>query len=86
MKKLLLITIAILSIACSNDESTTNEQDCNCNKVTQVATFNIVGTPQNPAITYHSVYTTVNVCTGISSQREHNTTEIGFVPIIGQCR
>ena len=90
MKKLLLLTLAIGMMACSNDEAVTTPQppplDCNCDKVVEVATFNVVGTPQNPAITLHSVYTTINVCTQIQRQKTHNTIFPNEVPVVGQCR
>ena len=90
MKKLLLLTLAIGMMACSNDEAVTTPQppplDCNCDKVVEVATFNVVGTPQNPAMNYYSVYTTINVCTQIQRQKTFTTTVLSQSPQIGQCR
>ena len=90
MKKILLITLAIGMMACSNDEAVTTPQqpplDCNCDKVVEVATFNVIGTPQNPTMNYYSVYTTINVCTQIQRQKTFTTTVLSQSPQIGQCR
>ena len=88
MKKLLLLTLAIGMMACSNDETTREETtpNCDCDRVVEVNTFNIVGTPQNPATTYHSVYITINDCTQIQRQKTYDTTNIDLVPKVNQCR
>lgn len=87
MKKLLLILLAIFTLACSREEEEQqNNLDCNCDRVVEVNTFNIVGTPQNPATVYHSVYITINDCSGIQRQKTFDTTNINQVPRIGQCR
>ena len=87
MKKLLLIALVAI-VSCSSDDVVNSEpiKDCNCNKVVQVSTFNIPGTVQNPAISYYSVYTTINECTGIQAQGNSTTTNINAVPQIGQCK
>lgn len=90
MKKFLLLTFAIGIMSCANDEVSTTPPppplDCTCDKVVEVATFNIIGTPQNPQITLHSVYTTINVCTQVQRQKTHNTYFQNEVPVVGQCR
>jgi hypothetical protein len=88
MKKLLLFTLAIGMVACSQEDSSNNtdQQDCNCDRVVQVNTFNVIGTPQNPAINYYSVYTTINDCTQIQREKNFNTTNPSLSPQLGQCR
>ena len=90
MKKIITIAALVFLMSCDKDEAVTTPQppplDCNCDKVVEVATFNVIGTPQNPAITLHSVYTTINVCTQIQRQKTHNTIFPNEVPVIGQCR
>lgn len=87
MKKLLLLTLAIGMMACSNDESREETTpDCNCDRIVQINTFNVVGTPQNPATNYYSVYTTINDCTQIQREKTHNTTNPDLVPKIGDCK
>ena len=87
MKKLLLLLSFVL-LSCNPDEpqQTPPQTDCNCDKVVEVATFNVVGTPQNPAMNYYSVYTTINVCTQIQRQKTFTTTISTQSPQIGQCR
>ena len=88
MKKLLLFTLAIGILACSQEDSSNNqdEPNCNCDRVVQVSTFNVVGTPQNPAINYYSVYTTINDCTQIQREKTFNTIDPSLSPLVGQCR
>lgn len=89
MKKILLLLLSFVLLSCNPDES--DEQvapplDCDCDKVVEVATFNVVGTPQNPAMNYYSVYTTINVCTQIQRQKTFTTTVSSQSPQLGQCR
>jgi hypothetical protein len=88
MKKILLFTLSIFIVACSQEDSSnnSNEPNCNCDRVVQVSTFNVVGTPQNPSINYYSVYTTINDCTQIQREKTFNTTNSNLIPQIGQCR
>ena len=87
MKKvLLLLSFVLLSCNPNDPEQPTPPQNCDCDKVVEVATFNVVGTPQNPAINYYSVYTTINVCTQIQRQKNFTTTVSSQSPQIGQCR
>jgi hypothetical protein len=88
MKKYLVLALAIGMVACSNDDqpTPTPPQNCDCDKVVEVATFNVIGTPQNPAMNYYSVYTTINVCTQIQRQKTFTTTVSSQSPQLGQCR
>ena len=88
MRKILLLTLAISMVACSNDENVQEEQqlDCNCDRVVQVNTFNVIGTPQNPATNYYSIYTTINDCTQIQREKTFTTTNPTLSPTLGQCR
>lgn len=85
MKKVLLL-VAIIITSCSATQTEETPIDCNCDKVVQKQTFNVVGTVQNPAITFHTVYTTINECTKIQKSKTHNTTNSSLIPAIGQCR
>jgi hypothetical protein len=85
MKKLLLITALVTLLSCSNEDEQ-QQEDCNCDRVVEASTFNIVGTPQNPAINYYTVYTTINDCTGIQRQKNFTTTNNDQSPKVGQCR
>jgi hypothetical protein len=88
MKRIILAALTTFMFSCSNDEQTifTPPLNCDCDKVVEVATFNVVGTPQNPAMNYYSVYTTINVCTQIQRQKTFTTTIQSLSPKLGECR
>ena len=87
MRKIPFILFAIGMVACSTpQQEQVDEPDCDCDKVVQVTTFNVVGTPQNPTVNYHSVYTTINECTQIQKQKTFDTTNQSLIPQINQCR
>jgi hypothetical protein len=90
MKKLFLFTLAIGMVACSQEEPNNNnnpdEPNCDCDRVVEVYTFNVVGTPENPAIVYYSRYTTINDCTQIQREKTYNTINPALSPQLGQCR
>lgn len=87
MKKLALLFLALLFISCSTDEATTTtEPNCNCDRVVEVNTFQVVGTPQNPALNYYSVYTTINDCTQVQRRKEYTTTNPDLSPKLNECR
>ena len=87
MKKTFLL-LSVVLLSCNPDEPETNQPplDCSCDKVVEVSTFNVIGTPQNPAMNYYSVYTTINVCTQIQRQKTFTTTISSQSPQVGQCR
>jgi hypothetical protein len=89
MKKLLLSAIVLIAMSCSSsndDAPATVVEDCNCDRVVEATTFNVVGTPQNPAMNYYTAYTTINDCTGVQRERNHTTTIASQIPKIGECR
>jgi uncharacterized lipoprotein len=86
MKKILLLTTLIMLSACSNDNEQETQQNCNCDRVVQANTFNIVGTPQNPATVFFTSYVTINDCTGVQRQKTHSTTNSNDIPSVGDCR
>lgn len=86
MNKYILILALFLFSCSNNEEEIINSLDCECDRVVQVQTFNIVGTPQNPATVYHTVYTTINDCTEIQKEKEFNTTNSNFIPKLNECR
>ena len=86
MKKALLVLGMVTIFSCSKTASDEAVVDCNCDKVVETATFNVVGTPENPGITYHSVYTTINECTHIQRSKTYDTKDYSLIPKKGQCR
>ena len=88
MKKTFLL-LSVVLLSCNPDEPVQQappQLDCSCDKVVEVATFNVVGTPQNPAMNYYSIYTTINVCTQVQRQKTFTTTISSQTPQVGQCR
>ena len=85
MKKLLLLGMFGI-VYCNKPDVQEVNTDCKCDRVVESATFNIVGTSQNPALTYHTVYTTINDCTHIQRSKTHDTTNFSLIPKKGQCR
>lgn len=92
MKKLIRVFIAIIILgflySCSAEEVVIEQEqlDCECDRVVEINTFNIVGTPENPATVHHSIMITINDCTEIQKQKTHNTTNINLIPKLGECR
>jgi hypothetical protein len=86
MKRILLVTLATFMFSCSNDDETEPVVNCDCDKVVEVSTFNVIGTPQNPTISYYSVFTTINVCTQVQRQKTFTTTIQSLSPQLGECR
>jgi hypothetical protein len=89
MKKLLLLSVALIATSCSSNDDTTPgtvAEDCNCDRVVEAETFNLIGTPQNPAINFVTSYVTINDCTGVQRERNHTTTVASQIPKVGECR
>jgi hypothetical protein len=84
MKKLLIILATATLIGCTSEDLET--KDCNCNRVVEVSTFGTIGTIEDPAMRYFSVFVTINDCSGVQRSRNHNTTNIDLVPKVGECR
>lgn len=77
MKKLFII-LALVGCQKNNPQPDPEPQlDCNCDRVVEVYSFNILGT-------MHGHYTTINDCTQI--QREHEFTGAGNKPNVGDCK
>jgi hypothetical protein len=71
MKKLALIPLLFATmVSCSADEIKKEEQkkDCNCNRVVQIFTLNVVAGNGNVGTTKMYKYITINDCNGV--QRE----------------
>jgi hypothetical protein len=93
MKKIILLFAVLLVSGCNSNEEIPEPStppppvvDCNCDRVVEVSTFNIVGTPQNPQINYYSSYITINDCTEIQKTKNFTTTNPSESPQLGQCR
>jgi hypothetical protein len=91
MKKLLLLSVALIAMSCSSNDSSSNSndgvvKDCNCDRVVDASTFSVIGTPESPATNYYTSYITINDCTGIQRQKNHTSTSYPSRPQLGQCR
>lgn len=85
MKRLILLSLLIVA-SCNTPQNQEPAPNCDCDKVVEKTTFNVVGTPQNPALHYHTVYTTINECTHIQRSKTFDTTDPSLIPQVGQCR
>lgn len=88
MKKILLLIVASFILACSKDEvqSAKATQDCNCDRIVEVSTFNVVGTASTPSISYYSIITTINDCTRVQKNKNNTTTFFEQIPKVGDCK
>jgi hypothetical protein len=91
MKKLLLLSVALIATSCSSNDDSSNSTetpsaDCNCDRVVDADTFSVIGTPESPATNYYTSYITINDCTGIQRQKNHTSTSYPSRPQLGQCR
>lgn len=83
MKKILGILVVGLLISCSQDEQTqTPSLDCNCNRVVEVLTMNIVAGNGGVGVTKMYKYTTINDCSGIQRESGWSTQSAS----VGQCK
>jgi hypothetical protein len=83
MKKILGILVVGLLISCSQDEQTQNPLlDCNCNRVVEVLTMNVVAGNGGVGVTKMYKYTTINDCSGIQRESGWSTQSVS----VGQCK
>lgn len=83
---LALLSFLIVSCSKSSEEETSANANCDCDRVMSKTTFNVLGTPQNPSVTYHTTYITINDCSQVQKTKTHNTTNVDLIPKIGECR
>jgi hypothetical protein len=83
MKKILGILAISLLISCSKDEIKKEVvKDCNCNRVVEVLTMNIVNGNGTVGVTKLYRYTTINDCTGLQRDSSWSTQSVSK----GQCK
>ena len=84
MKKLALLLLAAM-MSCTPDEQTQSKTptlDCNCNRVVEVLTMNIVAGNGNVGVTKMYRYTTINDCTKIQRTSGWSTQSVS----VNECR
>lgn len=84
MKNALYLLLTATLFSCTADEIQEEEPtlDCDCDRIVDIATFNIVGSP----VTYYSIYTTINDCTGIQREHSSSTPYANLIPQEGDCK
>jgi hypothetical protein len=82
MKKSIMLMAMPLLFACTSEDVKEESKDCNCNRVVEVLTLNVVAAYPKVGVTKMYRYTTINDCTGI--QRESSW---GYIPVVkGECK
>jgi len=83
MKKLALVILGLTLFSCTPEENLENKiiKDCNCNRVVEVSSFNVIGSGTNAGSTIYR-YTTINDCTGV--QRESGLSNQSVR--VGECK
>jgi hypothetical protein len=84
MKKLVLVLLATM-MSCTPEEQTqpkTPALDCNCNRVVEVLTINIVAAYPNTGVTKMYRYTTINDCTKLQRDSSWSTQSVS----VGECK
>jgi hypothetical protein len=77
--EILGLLAGILLVGCSKDDNAESpEQDCNCNRVVEVSSFNMMG-----QYTF-GTYITINDCTGV--QRQYQWQYENNKPKVGSCK
>ena len=75
----IVIIFSFCSIVINSCSKKDDPKDCNCNRVTDVASFNLALPPPNDIVYY---YSTVNDCSGVKKIGIPSNTK----PIDGECR
>ena len=83
MKKVLGILVLGLLISCSQDEQPQIPAlDCNCNRVVEVITMNVVAGNGGVGVTKMYKYTTINDCSAIQRESGWSAQSVS----LGQCK
>ena len=84
MKKsiLLLATISLIGCSSESEEVQKEVKDCNCNRVAEVLTMNIVAAYPNTGVTTMYRYTTINDCTKLQRDSSWSTQRVS----VGECK
>jgi hypothetical protein len=78
-KTILILAVAIVSLSCSTEDSTSeNNNDCNCGEVTESTSFNVVN--GQGGVSVFSVVKIKNNCTGAIVQKQRD----GNIPVGSQ--
>jgi len=82
MKKIIIGAFILSIFGCSPEEIQKEIKDCNCNKVVEVFTMNIVAGNGQVGVTKYYKYITINECTGVQRMSGSSTNYVA----VGQCK
>jgi len=82
MKKLALVLLATMMSCTPEEQPKTPALDCNCNRVVEVLTMNIVAGNGGVGVTKMYRYTTINDCTKIQRESGWGTQSVS----VGECK
>ena len=82
MKKLALVLLATMMSCTPDEQPQTTSLDCNCNRVVEVLTMNIVAGNGGVGVTKMYRYTTINDCTKIQRESGWSTQSVS----VGECK
>jgi hypothetical protein len=85
MKKIIIGAFILSIFGCSPEEiqkEIKEIKDCNCNRITEVLTLNIVEAYPKTGVTIMYRYTTINDCTKLQKNSGWSTQKV----LIGQCK
>ena len=85
MKKIIIGAFILSIFGCSPEEiqkEVKEVKNCNCNKVVEVLTMNIVAATPNIGVTTMYRYTTINECTKIQRNSSWGTQQV----LLGECK
>lgn len=82
MKKIIIGAFILSVFGCSPEEIQKEVKDCNCNRVAEVLTMNIVAAYPKTGVTTMYRYTTINDCTKLQRDSSWSTQKVS----IGECK
>jgi hypothetical protein len=93
MRVIILFSLIVLFSCKKEDVVLVNEptepiEDCNCNRVVKVNSFNLLaeGKCPNSNTIFHVSYTTVNDCTKLNKHTTINVCYESEIPTVGSCK
>lgn len=89
MKKLLLSSLLLFAVSCSNDDSnSSSSNDCDCGRVVRCSSFNMVNPVGSPTpTTTFTTFVVLNNCSNLETTYNVNGNQTSVHPVGSQyCR
>lgn len=88
MKKLLLSSLVLFAVSCSNDDSNSSSNNCNCGRVVRCSSFNMVNPVGSPTpTTTFTTFVVLNNCSNLETTYNVNGNQTSVHPVGSQyCR